>query len=94
MRCETVHPEIDQLQRSDCQNHYRSIHICLRSLKLAAIFAHPHDLRVHYSQMTNLTAVGECSADQTHIWADVLAQSVTGELIGAMNYETLAGLYR
>src|SRR5580698_6324599 len=37
--------------------------------------------------------VHECSTDQTHIWADVLAQAVTGELIGALNYETLAELY-
>ena len=38
-------------------------------------------------------AVQTCPAEQTHIWADVLAQAVTGELIGALNYETLAGLY-
>jgi fatty aldehyde decarbonylase len=37
--------------------------------------------------------VHECSTDQTHIWADVLAQAVTGELIGALNYMTLAELY-
>ena len=37
--------------------------------------------------------VHACSADQTHIWADVLAQAVTGELIGALNYVTLAELY-
>jgi fatty aldehyde decarbonylase len=36
----------------------------------------------------------ECSADQTGIWADVLAQAVTGELIGALNYQTLATLYQ
>jgi fatty aldehyde decarbonylase len=38
-------------------------------------------------------AVRECSADQIQIWADVLAQAVTGELIGASNYMTLAELY-
>jgi fatty aldehyde decarbonylase len=38
-------------------------------------------------------AVRECSQDQTHIWADILAQAVTGELIGALNYTTLAELY-
>jgi len=38
-------------------------------------------------------AVRECSADQIQIWADVLAQAVTGELIGALNYMTLAELY-
>ena len=38
-------------------------------------------------------AVHACSQDQTHIWADVLAQAVTGELIGALNYTTLAELY-
>ncbi len=38
-------------------------------------------------------AVRECSQDQTHIWADILAQAVTGELIGALNYSTLAELY-
>src|SRR5579863_7218664 len=37
--------------------------------------------------------VHACSQDQTHIWADVLAQAVTGELIGALNYVTLAELY-
>ena len=37
--------------------------------------------------------VPACSKDQTHIWADVLAQAVTGELIGALNYTTLAELY-
>ena len=40
-----------------------------------------------------LSAARECSPDHIHIWADVLAQSVTGELIGALNYETLAELY-
>jgi fatty aldehyde decarbonylase len=39
-------------------------------------------------------AVRECSADQVQIWADVLAQAVTGELIGALNYTTLADLYQ
>jgi fatty aldehyde decarbonylase len=39
-------------------------------------------------------AVRECSADQIRIWADVLAQAVTGELIGALNYATLAELYQ
>lgn len=38
-------------------------------------------------------AAHTCSAGQTHIWADVLAQAVTGELIGALNYMTLAELY-
>lgn len=38
-------------------------------------------------------AAHACSADQTHIWADVLAQAVTGELIGALNYMTLAELF-
>jgi fatty aldehyde decarbonylase len=38
-------------------------------------------------------AVSECSADQIQIWADVLAQAVTGELIGALNYGTLAELF-
>jgi fatty aldehyde decarbonylase len=36
----------------------------------------------------------ECPADQITVWADVLAQAVTGELIGALNYETLAELYQ
>jgi fatty aldehyde decarbonylase len=39
-------------------------------------------------------AVRECSVEQTQIWADVLAQAVTGELIGALNYRTLAELYQ
>jgi len=35
-----------------------------------------------------------CSAGEgTQIWGDVLAQAVTGEMIGALNYETLAELY-
>lgn len=38
-------------------------------------------------------AVRDCPSDQTHIWADVLAQAVTGEMVGALNYMTLAGLY-
>jgi fatty aldehyde decarbonylase len=37
-------------------------------------------------------SVRECSAGQTGIWADVLAQAVTGELIGALNYQTLSTL--
>src|ERR1700722_15636719 len=37
--------------------------------------------------------VSGCSADQIQVWADVLAQAVTGELIGALNYKTLAELY-
>jgi fatty aldehyde decarbonylase len=37
--------------------------------------------------------LASCSPPQTQIWADVLAQAVTGELIGALNYETLATLY-
>ncbi len=39
------------------------------------------------------TAVREYPTDQIRIWADVLAQAVTGESIGALNYETLAELY-
>jgi fatty aldehyde decarbonylase len=35
----------------------------------------------------------EFSPDQAQVWADVLAQAVTGELIGALNYESLAELY-
>jgi fatty aldehyde decarbonylase len=39
-------------------------------------------------------SVRECSqGEQAHIWGDVLAQAVTGEIIGALNYETLAELY-
>src|SRR5271170_7754338 len=38
-------------------------------------------------------AVRECSTEQVRIWADILAQAVTGELIGALNYRTLAELY-
>jgi fatty aldehyde decarbonylase len=38
-------------------------------------------------------ATRECSTEQIQIWADVLAQAVTGELIGALNYKTLAELY-
>jgi rubrerythrin len=35
-----------------------------------------------------------CSAEErTQIWGDVLAQAITGEIIGALNYETLAELY-
>jgi fatty aldehyde decarbonylase len=41
----------------------------------------------------NLSAVRECSDAETHIWADVLSQAVTGEIIGALNYEVLAELY-
>lgn len=40
-----------------------------------------------------MATVQTCAKDQTHIWADVLAQAVTGELIGAANYITLAELY-
>jgi fatty aldehyde decarbonylase len=32
-------------------------------------------------------------AQQAPVWRDVLAQAVTGELIGALNYETLAGMF-
>ncbi len=34
-----------------------------------------------------------CSDEDAQVWGDVLAQAVTGELIGAMNYETLAEIY-
>jgi fatty aldehyde decarbonylase len=35
----------------------------------------------------------ECSAEEGHhIWRDVLAQAITGEMIGALNYEKLAEL--
>jgi fatty aldehyde decarbonylase len=38
-------------------------------------------------------SANRCSAGEgTHIWADILAQAVTGELIGALNYMTLAEL--
>jgi fatty aldehyde decarbonylase len=41
----------------------------------------------------NPFSVCECSVgDQAHIWGDVLAQAMTGETIGALNYETLAEL--
>ena len=33
------------------------------------------------------------SGEQAHVWRDVLAQAVTGELVGALNYETLAGIF-
>jgi fatty aldehyde decarbonylase len=39
-------------------------------------------------------AVRECSPKQIRVWADVLAQAVTGELIGALNYGTLAEIYQ
>src|ERR1700689_5199938 len=42
---------------------------------------------------TQPIAVLECSIDQVQIWASILAQAVTGELIGALNYRTLAELY-
>jgi fatty aldehyde decarbonylase len=36
----------------------------------------------------------ECSSvEDAQVWGDVLAQAVTGELVGALNYETLAELY-
>lgn len=39
-------------------------------------------------------SINECCSDEdAAIWGDVLAQAVTGELVGAMNYETLAELY-
>ncbi len=42
----------------------------------------------------NPFSINECCSDEdAQIWGDVLAQAVTGELIGAMNYETLAELY-
>jgi len=45
------------------------------------------------SSLSNSPAPG-CSPNQEacHIWGDVLAQAVTGELIAALNYETLAGI--
>ena len=33
------------------------------------------------------------SIEDAQIWGDVLAQAITGELIGALNYDTLAKLY-
>jgi fatty aldehyde decarbonylase len=43
----------------------------------------------------NAFSINECCSDEdARIWGDVLAQAVTGELIGAMNYETLAELYQ
>jgi fatty aldehyde decarbonylase len=48
---------------------------------------------VYFRYMQPLAARG-CSAEQIQIWADVLAQAVTGELIGALNYTTLAELYQ
>lgn len=44
-------------------------------------------------QATLPRAGRECPADQVQTWADVLAQAVTGEWIGALNYATLAELY-
>ena len=38
-------------------------------------------------------AVRECSTGQVQIWSDILAQAVTGELVGALNYRTLSELY-
>src|SRR5580704_17039698 len=38
--------------------------------------------------------IPQCSTDQVQIWASILAQAVTGELIGALNYRTLAELYQ
>ncbi len=35
-----------------------------------------------------------CADEDAKVWGDVLAQAATGELIGAMNYETLAELYQ
>lgn len=34
-----------------------------------------------------------CSVEDAQVWGDVLAQAVTGELVGALNYEALAELY-
>lgn len=39
-------------------------------------------------------AVSKCSTEQIQIWANILAQAVTGEWIGALNYETLAEIYQ
>jgi fatty aldehyde decarbonylase len=42
----------------------------------------------------NPFSINECCSDEDAlIWGDVLAQAVTGELIGALNYDTLAELY-
>ena len=45
---------------------------------------------------TNLkkSSATECSMDEQalHVWRDVLAQAVTGELVAALNYEALAGI--
>ena len=42
----------------------------------------------------NPLSMDECCTDEdAQVWGDVLAQAVTGELIGALNYETLAELY-
>jgi rubrerythrin len=42
----------------------------------------------------NPFSIDECCTDEdAQVWGDVLAQAVTGELIGALNYETLAELY-
>ncbi len=43
--------------------------------------------------MNSTAAEERSSIEQAYIWGDILAQAVTGELIGAQNYETLAELY-
>ena len=42
------------------------------------------------TNLQRLRAHGCSTNEELHVWRDVLAQAVTGELVGAMNYETLA----
>ncbi len=44
------------------------------------------------SPKTTVTTAN-ASIPDAPIWKDILAQAVTGEIVGALNYETLAGLY-
>lgn len=42
------------------------------------------------TELQQLATHGCSTSEELHVWRDVLAQAVTGELIGALNYETLA----
>jgi fatty aldehyde decarbonylase len=44
------------------------------------------------TNLRQLAAHGCSTNEQLHVWRDILAQAVTGELVGALNYETLAEL--
>jgi fatty aldehyde decarbonylase len=43
--------------------------------------------------MTILTEIAEITEAQRGVYADILSQAITGEVVGALNFATLAGLH-